>query len=347
MFFRRTLLLGALVAAPAARAQPADAAMRAAIRRAVAGHVLPRHAAFAQAAAGFGQATQAIAAPDEARAAWVAAALAFQGIRHLRFGPMEAFDRGFRIAFFPDPRNAIGREMAELLRGDDPAALSAESFARGRIAGQGLPAAERLLFGEDAPRLLAPDQGSRRTLLAAIGRNIAALGAEMNQAWTTADPPYGTRLEGDGGSYAGPQDGLLTLFKSLHGGLEFLAEREVARPLGASLREAAPRRAEAWRSGQSLALARASLAAQQELWLTCFAPLVPAPLGRQVEAGFTAATRAGEAIAPSLEDAVTKPAGRAAVEAMVREIGALRRLLTERAAPALGLPVGFNSMDGD
>ena len=87
MVFRRTLLLGAMVAAPAARAQPADAAMRAAIRRAVAGHVLERHAAFAQAAAGFGRATQAITASDAARAAWIAAALAFQGIRHLRFGP--------------------------------------------------------------------------------------------------------------------------------------------------------------------------------------------------------------------------------------------------------------------
>lgn len=350
---RRSLLAAVLLMPAAARAQPAPAAQREAIRRAVAAHILPRHAAFAEATRRFAVAATAAASgpaqAEAARAAWIAAALAFQGIRHLRFGPMEDLDRGFRIAFFPDPRNSVGREMAELLRSADPALVTPEAFARGRVAAQGLPAAERLLFGEDAPRLT--EQPFRGTLLAAIGANLAAIAQELESAWTRPDAPYGTGMEGTpDGPYRTPQDGLLVLFKCLAGGLEFLAERQVARALGPSARQAFPRRAEAWRSGQSLALARASLAAQRELWEAAFAPLLAAAnptLARQVAEGFASAATAAGRIAPSLEAAVTEPGGRAAVEALLRAFGPLRRLLGERAAPALGLPMGFNSMDGD
>ncbi|WP_137176274.1 imelysin family protein [Roseomonas sp. AR75] len=354
----RRALLAALLSAPfGAEAQTASEAQRTAIRRAVAEHILPRHRAFAAAAQRFEQATAALdAGPDAtkaeaARTAWIEAALAFQGVRSLRFGPMDAFDRGYRLAFFPDPRNVIGREMADLLRSDDPAALSPEAFARGRVGAQGLPAAERLLFGNDAQRLLASDGAARRRLLAAIGRNVGSIGVDLLDAWTQADPPYGRVLEGmQGGVFRDPQDGLVVLLKSLHGGLEFLAERQVARPLGASLREAAPPRAEAWRSGQSLAMVQAELAALAELWRSAFAPMLPpraAALAREVATGFATAGSAAARIAPSLEVAVTQPQGRAAVEDLLRALGTLRRLLTERVAPALDLPVGFNSMDGD
>ncbi|NKC31231.1 imelysin family protein [Falsiroseomonas selenitidurans] len=352
--------LAALLALPAlagsAWAQPMEPA-RAALRAAVSRHVLPRHAAFTAAAAAFASATAALrtapeaARADAARAVWAALALAFQGIRHLRFGPMEAFDHGFRITLFPDPRNATTRELAELLREGDPESITPQAFARGRVAAQGLPAAERLLFGEAAPRLLAPDEAFRRRLLAAIGANLLAIAQAMQQEWAPQGGAFGTELEGTpGGVFRSPQDGLLVLFKSLHGGLEFLGERQVARALGATARQAFPRRTEAWRSGASLALVQAGLAAQAELWRTGFAPLVAAqdaPLAAQVAQGYAAAEAAAAAIAPSLEKAVVQPAGRAAVEALLLASGQARRLLTERVAPAIGLPVGFNSMDGD
>ena len=41
------------------------------------------------------------------------------------------------------------------------------------------------------------------------------------------------------------------------------------------------------------------------------------------------------------------PARRPAVEKLRREAAALKRLLADRLAPALGLPLGFNALDGD
>lgn len=357
MIDRRALLATALLLPCAAGAQPGPDAQRDAIRRIVAGHVLPRHAAFTAAARDFATATAAVetnpsaAAADAARAAWVRVALAFQGIRHLRFGPMDAFDRGFRIDFFPDTRNTITRDIAELLRGADPASITPEAFARGRVGGQGLPAAERLLFGNEAPRLLAADQAFRRSLLAAIGRNLLEMAGGLEAAWTTQQPSEAVLLEGvPGGIYQTAQDGLLVLFKSLHGGIEFVAEREVARPLGPSLREAFPRRAEAWRSGQSLVLVEAAIAALAELWRSGFASLTSAAeasLADAIDAAFATAASAATRVTPSLEAAVTDADGRKAVEALVQALNDTRHLLADRVAPAIGVPVGFNSTDGD
>jgi len=335
-----------MLAAPAAaRAQHSDDALRQTIRRVMVEHVIPGANAFAEAAQAFATATANPVPPEGARAAWVAVSLAFQRIRHLRFGPLDEFDRGLRIDFFPDVRNSINREMGELLRAADPSQVTPEAFQRGRVAAQGLPAAERLLFGDDAPRLAAPDQPFRRVLLAAIGMNLATMGSTMRTEWQS----YGPILEGTPtGGYRIPQDGMLVLFKTLVGGLEFLAERQVARVLGPSAREAFPRRAEAWRSGESLALVRASLAAQQNYWATGFAPMLTggqAALAREVTDGFAEAEAAAARITPSLEVAVVQ--NRAPVEELLRILGPLRRLIADRVSAALDLPVGFNSMDGD
>lgn len=357
MLARRILLAAGLATVASARAQERDETHRAAVRRAAEAVILPDHTRFAETAARFAAATQALAdAPDAARAeaaraAWRDAAIAFQRVRHFRFGPLDAFDRGFRLALFPDPRNVVGRELAAMLREADLAAIAPDAFATGRVGGQGLPAAERLLFGEAAPRLLVPEEAFRRRLLATIGRNVASLASDLARDWSAGERAYARALEGAPGTpYRTPTEGLRTLFTSLHGGLEFVAERQVARPLGASIRGAVPRRAEAWRSSTSLALVRESLDALAALYRAAFAPLLHAAdpaLADEAERNWAAVARAAAAIAPDLETAVADPRGRAAIEDLLRAIGDLRRLLGERVGPVIGLPVGFNAMDGD
>lgn len=358
MIRRRHLVLAALAIPFGATARDRDPARLDAVRRAVVGHIVPGHTVFAAEAAAFASATAALAdTPDRAgadlaRARWTATAVAFQRIRHLRFGPMEAFDRGFRIALFPDPRNSIARDLTETLRNADPASITQTAFQTGRIPVQGLPAAERLLFGEQAERLLVPGEVFRRRLLAAIGLNLSTIATDLLRDWTMGDQPHARAMEGvsDKRFYRDPGEGMLALFKSLHGGIDFLADRQIARPLGPSLREARPRSAEAWRSGQSLTLARAALAGVTELHRTGFDPILRAATPRlagTVLDGFAAADLAAGKISPGLEAAVADPAGRSAVEALLRALGEQRRLLTERVAPALGIPAGFNAMDGD
>src|SRR5690606_2953202 len=61
-----------------------------------------------------------------------------------------------------------------------------------------------------------------------------------------------------------------------------------------------------------------------------------------------AQTRAtAAAIAQPLETAVSDPAARPAVERLATEAAALKALLVQRLSAALGIPVGFNALDGD
>lgn len=129
-------------------------------------HILPRYRALASATAELAERTERFCgAPEESglasvRAGFHAAADAWQAVQHLRFGPVELFLRSRRCAFWPDPRDTVGRGMAPILAEQDRQAISAESFAAGNVAIQGLPALERLLFDDGAgARLLADDAG--------------------------------------------------------------------------------------------------------------------------------------------------------------------------------------------
>ncbi len=132
--------------------------------------MLPRYARLADATAAFDLAARGFcAAPatapfDEVRSAFHAAADAWHDVEHIRFGPMESRLRAERLYFWPDPRNATARQLADLLSGRDPAVLTAEGFVRASAAVQGLPAAERLLFDEGAAAAFRRqgDEGRRR-----------------------------------------------------------------------------------------------------------------------------------------------------------------------------------------
>ena len=108
------------------------------------------------------------------------------------------------------------------------------------------------------------------------------------------------------------------------------------------------RRAEAWRSGLSRAAIGENLAAVATVYRLGLRPrLGDAALGREIEAAFAAAHTALDALAMPLPAAVADPAARAQVEALRAAVSQLKALVSQRLAPALGLSLGFNSLDGD
>ncbi|MFN3988561.1 MAG: imelysin family protein, partial [Rhodocyclaceae bacterium] len=240
-------------------------------------HLLPRYAALAETTATLdARATDYCAQPDASRrdalvSAWHAGTDAWQGIQHVRFGPVELFMRSMRISFWPDPRNTAGRQLDTLLASRDAAALAPEAFARATIAVQGLPALERLLADPDALTGQDADESAWRcAVLRAITHNLASMAADTLQAWRDGDEAYRqviARAAEPGGHYHLDREATQDLFKSLNTALELVAEHKLARPLGASRQAARPQLTEAWRSQRSLAHVRNNLAAAEAMYL--------------------------------------------------------------------------------
>ena len=328
-------------------------------------HVLPRYARLADASGALDAAARRFcewaASIEEVRAAFHAAADAWHDAEHLRFGPIESRLRAERLAFWPDPRNATGRQLAELLAGRDPATLTPEGFLRASAAVQGLPAVERLLFdqGAEAAFRKGGDDAVRRCqVFLAITRNAAAIAGEVQQEWTTGDAAYARRFTapGPGNVVYPPSDATVDVLKSLYGSLERVASLKLAKPLGASLARARPTLAEEWRSGRALRDVRLNLAAARALYLgegegglsefvreVAGAPELDARLRR----GFDAALGAADRITGPLETAMKTPRTRPTVERLLKEVRALRHAVAEHLTTALGVPLGFNALDGD
>jgi predicted lipoprotein len=331
-------------------------------------HVIPRYGRLAAATDRLAAAARAFCAGPDARgldslrAAHDEGQGAWQGIQHVRFGPIELFMRASRFAFWPDPRNTTGRQLADVIAGGRPDAITVEAFTTGSVAVQGFPALERLLFDEGAgDALLAgdPQAAFRCEVLQAIGDNMATMAADVVREWKGGELAYAELMANPGANnpyYRDHREVTVDLFQSLQGGLEMLSDLKLAPPLGESAERARPRLAESWRSGRALENIRLNLEAAQALYQgedgygmddVVREAAGGAELADLLERAFAQTLATARSIEGPLEAAITDPARRPAVERLALEARALKQIVNERLASALGIPIGFNAMDGD
>ncbi len=336
----------ALAAEPDYRAINADATKR---------HILPRYAALADATGKLDAAAKAFcAAPAPTKIAplqdaWRQGMRAWQDAQHLRFGPVEYFNRLPRFAFWPDPRNVTQRQLAELFEKRDAATMTAEKLVSGSVAIQGFSALERVLFDQaEAAKLVA--EPFRCQWLQAVTQNIATMARDIDADWNGPPRDFAKKYmaaDGEGSQYHRPSEATLDLFKSVYTAVELVADHKLARPLADKLATAKPRLAESWRSESSLANIKTNLAAARDLYKSLEPGVPEAGLRSDIAQSFDQAIAAASAIAMPLEKAVADFVARPAAEKLRRDSTALKRLLSEKLAPALGLPIGFNALDGD
>jgi len=337
---------GAIAAEPDYRAINADATKR---------HILPRYAALAEATGKLDAAARAFCAAPATnkiaplQAAWRQGMAAWQAAQHLRFGPVEYFNRLPRFAFWPDPRNVTQRQLAELFEKRDADTMTQQKLVSGSVAIQGFSALERELFDQAEIAKLAAEPFRCQWLQAVTG-NIAAMARDIQADWTGPPQDFATKYlkaDGDGSQYHQPSEATLDLFKSVYTAVELVADHKLARPLADKLAAAKPRLSESWRSEVSLDNLKANLAAARDLYVSLEPGVPDAALRGEIVHGFDTAIASANGIAIPLEKAVADAGARPAVEKLRRDSQALKRLLAEKLAPALGLPLGFNALDGD
>jgi hypothetical protein len=351
-----------IAATPALALEDADYA--AAVTATAKSAIIPGYQAFGQAAERLqGDLDALCKAPNKAvlgtaREQFAATAAAWARIQYISFGPVFEHQRAFRIEYWPDKRNVVGRQLADVLKKQEHAALESERFATTTVGVQGLPALERLLFADDAlANLSGVDSAFRCGLFAAIGANLETIAGDVVAGWTEGDTAFLSRIEHpseDDEELPSGRDAAGRLLNDLLTATIAMRDMKLLAPLGASPEKAKPQQAEYWRSGQSIAILAANLAG----WRALFGAdqglgslLAAQPAGKAV-ADEMAATldQASGALAQvtlPLDQAVADPAQRKQVEAFAAQLIKMRDLLAGPVTTTLNLPIGFNALDGD
>ena len=278
----------------------------------------------------------------------------WQFIQPIQLGPIEQKLRSYRLQFWPDKRQSVSRHLAELLDKTDDEALEADNFASGSVAVQGFSALERLLFSaDDGPSAFtASETGHQRCrVMRAISRNMADISLQVLNEWQSGESPHRQLVATAATGNAAYRDSAAVsarLFNSLRTQLELMLEQKLKAPMGPSAERARGTKSESWRSGQSLSNLEHNLDGVSLLIRTAFlSRLAASRLSDRIE---TQLAQCGQALAQielPLHEAVTDPEQRTRIEALMQAFSVLRDSLTGELAPALEIPLGFNSLDGD
>ncbi len=305
--------------------------------------ILPGYEGFARASAGFAEAVQAqetatgTCDPEALRPQFNKAFDAWMAVSWLHFGPSEDDGRGLAIRFWPDPKGLGAKAQRELLLGD-PAKLEPANFAVQSVAARGLSGLERLLYPANPP------EADPCPLLRATADDLARLAQELDQGWSAGGTGFATVLLTAGAQgntrYISRTEALQAMFTQLMGGLEFIADQRLGRPLGTDDKPR-PERAEARASGRAARNILLELQSIRRL-AAAFEPEAAGTLA----ALDRAIAEAGRLDEPQMAG-VSDPAAREKILLLQRYVRAARATALSEMAPALGVGLGFNSQDGD
>jgi len=284
--------------------------------------------------------TPATATRDSVTQAWKDAFLAWQSVRFVDFGPAELGNRAWQFQFWPDAKNLIGRKASSLLNQDDN--VSPKVVAQAGVAAQGFPMVEYLLFDETVNRSenALPAEKTCQ-LLTSVTQTIRANSRDLNTEWVKFKPHYLETAQYTDGTILGAMNTL-----------EILENRRLAAPMGLSgTKKRSIYRADAWRSGTSLATIEATLTGLKNIFLPAFSDLLKEAgdkdLANRINAQFNETLEHFPDVNKPLAELLTDDSAFYALQSLYVDISQLVTLINDQAAVKLGVVRRFNSSDGD
>ncbi|WP_316365279.1 imelysin family protein [Candidatus Thiodiazotropha sp. CDECU1] len=356
-FITPVLLTGALLGLLlSSNSRGADTGWQAANRVILDQHLLPRYERLAESGRMLSRrATRFCKAPDlqaleQLRGAYHAAMDDWMGIQHMRFGPVEMYLRYNRYQLWPDKHGTGAKQLRQLLAKQDRGILLPDRFPHISVAVQGFTSLERLLFPAELQlaEFTSGDTASYRCeLVMAIARNIAHMSSGVVEDWLPGDVAYADLVLGaeQGNDYFESSEEVSSrLLNNLHTQLQVIVDNKLLRPMkGYRLR-----RAESWRSRRSLRNIRLNLKASEELYRVGFsAAVADRVLDAEIRSGFNKALLSAEKIELPLYEIQKGSQDHGRLQQLLDDSRALKRLIATRLPRALGLSLGFNSLDGD
>jgi predicted lipoprotein len=264
---------------------------------------------------------------------------AWSSIELVRYGPVSQDFRYERIAYWPERKNDVARSLARLLSEND--SLTPDAMRQKSVAVQGLSALERLLY-DDGARAALFGRGAARTRRCAAGvaiaDNLKNIVREIVEAWPALKEKLRTSDE------ALAREAVTRFATDLLTVYQVVGDLKLDVPMGKSVEEARPKAAQWWRSALSAQTIALNFQAAADLtWIM----LGPGDEGTTLVATIEQAKRIAEELPLPLSELVADEAQRRRLLLLRDAVRGARDLSNSYVAPALGITLGFNSLDGD
>jgi predicted lipoprotein len=353
---RRLLLALGLIALalPAAAIEPAET-----LRNAVDGFIRPGFSQVAEEAASLRDVVYTLCGePNEttleaSRNQFKSLVVAYSRVEFLRFGPLTEDSRLERMLFWPDRKGIALRQVQAILADYDETATELADLRKKSIAVQGLGALEYVLFGERSETLATIESDFRCRYALTITEALAATATELSNAWAA---PHGIAEhlaypQESNTDYRSVRESLEQLVGALSHGVENIRDTRLLPFLGREGETPKPKSALFWRSEMTVPAIRAGFEGMRDFLAASKIGLATAEDGRWVENTtnfeFGNALRAADLVKSPVAEALADHKQKQALDYMVIVTGSLQALLGEKLPEALGLSVGFSSLDGD
>lgn len=268
---------------------------------------------------------------------------AWSAIEIIHYGPIGVSVRYERMAHWPERKNAVEKALTALLAHDDLAALTPELFAGTSVAGQGLSALERLLFDPENRKALAagPEAAKRCAAGRLIASSLAAIAADVEREWAAPDGVMASLAAGDPAKAKLAVTRIATDLLSIY---QLVGDMKLDAIMGENADRARPALAEGRRSGRSSRALQLDLEAARMLTVLLIGQ---APDAVPILAALDQAIVLVDGLPPDFGPLATDAAGRAQLTAIRQQVRTARDLSNATVPAALGVTLGFNSLDGD
>lgn len=335
------------------------------------------------------KADELCAEPNEAglaeiQAQWKTTMDAWMRTQPVGFGPVRELDLGFKMQFWPDPRDMVGSQTLSQIKqvqSDTDAATMKAKIAKATVAVQGLPAVEALVFVDDES---ANDSGggdasnssalatfkspARCQVLQAITANLEDNTALLAAAWSDSSKdqsgPHShrgyakqlTHFNKDNTEYADADAVLSVILGSMLQTLESVTGSKLGWPLGLRADGVPqPFRVESRRSLHSLANIQANIDGMHSIFTAgdnygiedYIRALEEGDVVADAVLGKFKQVREQAADLPPLFPTLQAKGDLKGYQTLLQSISELKELFGEDVADKLGVSGGLNFNDGD
>jgi hypothetical protein len=292
---------------------------------------------------------------DELKQVWRDTMSDWQTMQWLKVGPVLEDTRNFRLHYWPDNNDSVGRGVSKILSTSEE--VNEAYIAKQSVGAQGLPALEQLLYpiASQDSLLIASDKEKRCQAVTAISANVATITTAINNGWqSSGDNYYAQFIEGTG-DFTGQKDAVEEVVTNWVEQLELVKDEKMLVPLG-NASPGLPLEAEHRLSDSAVISIQQNVAAFKVIYtagdgygfdniLNDY--LEQNSIANEMLAAIDASIEETTNLQGSYDELLKTAEGRATIDANINAIRAIRDILTVDFVQATDINIGFNANDGD